>query len=163
MKSGKILVANQDGAFVIKMEGDVRLTVCTALDDFLDDMFSVNGFASVVIDLVSATNIDSTTLGLLAKLAVKAKAGFGLVPVIVSSNPDINRVLSSMGFENVFDIRNELCCDEKDLAELPISEGSEEEVKQRVIEAHRVLMGLSDSNHAKFCELVSHLETQCGP
>lgn len=163
MKSGKILVANQDGAFVIKMEGDVRLTVCTALDDFLDNMFSTNGFASVVIDLVNATNIDSTTLGLLAKLAVKAKAGFGLVPVIVSSNPDINRVLSSMGFESVFDIRKELCCDENGLAELPISAGSEEEVKKRVIEAHRVLMGLSDSNHAKFCELVSHLETQCAP
>ena len=73
MQPGRILVAGQDGAFVIKLVGDVRLTLCTTLDEFFDEMLSVEGFASVVVDLSDALNVDSTTLGLLAKLAIKAK------------------------------------------------------------------------------------------
>src|SRR5690606_10052846 len=120
-----------------------------------DEMLSVEGFASVVVDLADASNIDSTTLGLLAKLAIKAKARFQYVPLILSTNPDITRVLESMGFDRVFRIREAPLCSDEDLGELPVLPDSEEGVRQRVLDAHRVLMGMSASNHAKFRELVS--------
>lgn len=161
MQPGRILVAGQDGAFVIKLVGDVRLTLCTTLDEFFDEMLSAEGFASVVVDLSDALNVDSTTLGLLAKLAIKAKERFKFVPVILSTNRDITRVLESMGFDRVFRIREEPLLDDEDLGELPVLPCSEDSVKKRVLEAHRILMGLSDSNHAKFRELVSLLEGQC--
>ncbi|CAA0088138.1 Uncharacterised protein [Zhongshania aliphaticivorans] len=161
MQPGRILVAEQDGAFVIKLIGDVRLTLCTTLDEFFDEMLSVDGFASVVVDLSDALNVDSTTLGLLAKLAIKAKERFKFVPVILSTNPDITRILQSMGFDRVFNVREEPLLNDEDLGELPVLPCSEDAVKARVLEAHRTLMGLSDSNHAKFRELVSLLEGQC--
>ncbi|MFT7403922.1 STAS domain-containing protein [Zhongshania sp.] len=161
MQPGRILVAGQDGAFVIKLVGDVRLTLCTTLDEFFDEMLSVEDFASVVVDLSDALNVDSTTLGLLAKLAIKAKERFKFVPVILSTNRDITRVLESMGFDRVFHIREEPLLNDEDLGELPVLPCSEDSVKKRVLEAHRTLMGLSDSNHAKFRELVSLLEGQC--
>jgi anti-anti-sigma factor len=161
MQLGRILVAGQGGAFVIKLVGDVRLTLCTTLDEFFDEMLSVENFASVVVDLSDALNVDSTTLGLLAKLAIKAKERFKFVPVILSTNRDITRVLESMGFDRVFSIREEPLLNDEDLGELPVLPCSEDSVKKRVLEAHRILMGLSDSNHAKFRELVSLLEGQC--
>ncbi|GAB3374233.1 STAS domain-containing protein [Spongiibacter taiwanensis] len=161
MQPGKILVAEQDGAFVIKLVGDVRLTLCTTLDEFFDEMLSVQGFASVVVDLADAVNIDSTTLGLLAKLAIKAKQRYHYVPLILSTNSDITRVLESMSFDRVFRIREAPLMNDEDLGELPVLPDSEEGVRLRVLEAHRVLMGMSDSNHAKFRELVSLLEGQC--
>jgi anti-anti-sigma factor len=161
MQLGRILVAGQSGAFVIKLVGDVRLTLCTTLDEFFDEMLSVENFASVVVDLSDALNVDSTTLGLLAKLAIKAKERFKFVPVILSTNRDITRVLESMGFDRVFSIREEPLLNDEDLGELPVLQCSEDSVKKRVLEAHRILMGLSDSNHAKFRELVSLLEGQC--
>jgi anti-anti-sigma factor len=161
MQLGRILVAGQGGAFVIKLVGDVRLTLCTTLDEFFDEMLSVENFASVVVDLSDALNVDSTTLGLLAKLAIKAKERFKFVPVILSTNRDITRVLESMGFDRVFSIREEPLLNDEDLGELPVLQCSEDSVKKRVLEAHRILMGLSDSNHAKFRELVSLLEGQC--
>ncbi len=161
MQPGKILVAEQDGAFVIKLVGDVRLTLCTTMDQFFDEMLASAGFASVVVDLIDASNIDSTTLGLLAKLAIKANQRFGYVPVILSTNPDITRVLDSMGFDRVFSIRQQPLLDDEDLGELPILPDSEEGVRSRVLEAHRILMGMNDSNRAKFRELVSLLEGQC--
>lgn len=161
MQPGKILVAEHDGAFVIKLVGDVRLTLCTTLDEFFDEMFASEGFASVVVDLADAVNVDSTTLGLLAKLALKAKERFSFVPVILSTNPNITRVLDSMGFDRVFRIRQEPLEDDEDLGELPVLPESEEGVHKRVLEAHRVLMGLSEDNRAEFRELVSLLEGQC--
>ncbi|NKI17177.1 STAS domain-containing protein [Spongiibacter sp. KMU-166] len=161
MQPGKILVAEQDGSFVIKLVGDVRLTLCTTMDEFFDEMLGTSGFVSVVVDLADASNIDSTTLGLLAKLAIKAKQRFAYTPLILSTNPDITRVLESMGFDRVFRIREEPLCTDEDLGELPVLPDSEDRVCKRVLEAHRVLMGMNESNRAKFRELVSLLEGQC--
>lgn len=160
MQPGKILVAEQQGSFVIKLVGDVRLTLCSTLDEYFEEMFSSPDFASVMVDLTEAENIDSTTLGLLAKLALMAKKRFNLIPAILSTNPDITRVLESMGFDRVFRIREQPLVDDEDLGELPPVEESEEKLREKVLEAHRVLMGLSDKNKAQFRELVNMLEQQ---
>lgn len=158
MHPGKILVAEHSGAYMLKLIGDVRLSFCTALDDFLDRMFSAPNFASVIIDLTEAENIDSTTLGQLAKISIAARRNFKLVPVVLSTNPDITRVLDAMGFNRVFDIRNELPRTDEQLGELPAVAGNESIVRERVIEAHQVLMGMNATNHAQFKELVCALE-----
>ncbi len=158
MQPGKILVAEQSGAFLLKLTGDVRLSFCTALDEFLEHMFTAPNFASVIIDLTEAENIDSTTLGQLAKISIAARRRFDLTPVILSSNPDITRVLDAMGFRRVFDIRNQLPTSPEQLGELPQVDGNESEVREKVIEAHQILMGMNTQNHAQFKELVSALE-----
>jgi anti-anti-sigma factor len=159
MHPGKILVAQQGGAFVIKLAGDVRLTFCTTLDEFFDRMFADPQFASVIIDLCEADNIDSTTLGQLAKLAITAKRIHHLVPVVLSSNPNITRILRSMGFERVFDIREQRPQTDAQLAELPAVASSEVAVHDKVLDAHRVLMGMNEQNRAQFRELVCALES----
>ncbi len=161
MQPGRILVAEQEGSNVVKLVGDVRLTLCTVLDDYFEEMFSSENFSSVLVDLTEADNVDSTTLGLLAKLALMAKKRYEFIPVILSTNPDITRVLQSMGFDRVFRIRQFPLNNDQDLGELPQVEGSEGAVKEKVLEAHRVLMGLNDANKAKFRELVSMLEKKC--
>lgn len=158
MQAGRILVAEQHGSFVIKLVGDVRLTFCAALDEFFERMFGNPDFVSVIIDVSEAENIDSTTLGQLAKLAVSADRRFGFKPVIVSTNPDISRVLETMGFERVFDIRRQMPASRDELAELPVIADDESVVRSKVIEAHRVLMGLSEQNRAQFSDLVTCLE-----
>lgn len=158
MQAGKILVAEQSGAFMLKLVGDVRLSFCTALDDFLERMFSAPNFASVLIDLTEAENIDSTTLGQLAKISIASRRRFDLLPVILSTNPDITRVLETMGFSRVFDIRQDMPRTREQLGELPIVDGNENVVRESIIEAHQVLMGMNAQNHAQFKELVSALE-----
>lgn len=159
MQPGKILVAEQSGAFVLKLIGDVRLSFCTALDDFLEHMFTAPDFASVIVDLTEAENIDSTTLGQLAKISVAARRRVDPAPVILSTNPDITRVLDAMGFRRVFDIRDQWPHTSEQLGELPWLNGCEAVVREKVIEAHQVLMGMNAHNHAQFRELVSALET----
>ena len=158
MSEGRILAASHDGAYVIRMTGDVRLTLCTTIDDYFQRMFDDPDFASVWVDLCDAQGIDSTTLGLLAKLALKVKEKFGFEPAIYSCEPGINRLLKSMGFQRLFDLHEEACRDPEDIHEIPTVMGSEESVKKKVIEAHRVLMDISDENSDRFKDLITALE-----
>jgi anti-anti-sigma factor len=158
MQEGRILAASHNGAYVIRFEGDVRLTLCTTIDDYFQKMFDDPAFASVWVDLCSAEGLDSTTLGLLAKLALTVKERFGFQPAIYSCDPGINRLIKSMGFQRLFDLREEVCGNPEEAVAIPAVEGSESEVKDKVIEAHKVLMELSSENRARFKDLLTALE-----
>jgi len=159
MSSGKILVARNNGVYVLKFIGDVRLTLCAALDIFLEKIVAEPALQAVFIDLTDTQGIDSTSLGFLAKISILTQKTFGWKPSIISVSEDITRVLLSMSFDQVFNIIEDRIDDGNDLDELPYMECSEQETKEQVLEAHKILMGLSEDNKAKFQELVSMLES----
>ncbi len=158
MSTGKIQFAEQDGTFVLKFTGEVRLTLCSALDATIEHIFSSLNFSSIVIDLTETQSIGSTTLGLLAKLSILSRQRIGLLPMLTTNNPDILRLLDSMGFDQVFNIVETVVPCPDCLTDLPPQDQSEAEVRSRVLEAHRVLMGLNESNRNAFRDLVSALE-----
>ncbi len=157
-QKGRILVAVHEGVYLLKLVGDVRVSLCTAVDGFLDNMFRDPNFKSVLVDLTGTQAIDSTSLGILAKLSIHASKRTGCVPTLVSDNPDITRILHTMGFEDVFNLVAEVPEDPGQLAELAPCMASEEDVRRRVIEAHKYLMSLSESNRETFRDLVETLE-----
>lgn len=163
MQAGKVLVAEHEGAYVLKLVGDVRLTLCASLDDFIERMFSNPKFSSVLIDLTETDGADSTTLGVLAKLSIRAQQQFHFQPVIFSTNPDITRIMESMGFTEIFDIQNKAPGDIDDLGELPLKNETEDEMRRKIIDAHRVLMNLSAENELRFTELINTLESSHAP
>ena len=158
MQDGKILAANQDGAYVIRLVGDVRLTLCTTIDDYFFRMYQDPTFASVSVDVCQAEGIDSTTLGLLAKLALTVKEKFGFVPIIYSSDSGINRLLRSMGFQRLFELSEEACGSDDGSDEVPMVAGTEQAVKEKIVDAHKVLMNLSEENRTRFQDLMTALE-----
>ena len=158
MSMGRIQFAEEQGTFVLKFIGEVRLTLCSAPDATIEQIFTAPNFSSIVIDLTETHNIDSTTLGLLAKLSILSRQKVGLLPTLVTVHPDISRLLQSMGFDQVFNIINSpLPCPDC-LTDLPSQDQSEEVVKAKVLEAHRILMSLNESNRAAFHDLVNALE-----
>ena len=158
MSTGRIQFAEQDGTFVLKFVGEVRLTLCSALDATIEKIFTALNFSTIVIDLTETESIDSTTLGLLAKLSILSRQRIGLLPMLTTNNPDILRLLDSMGFDQVFNIVETVLPCPDCLTDLPPQDQSEAEVRSRVLEAHRVLMGLNESNRNAFRDLVSALE-----
>ena len=159
MEPGKILVAEQQGAHVVKLLGDVRLNLCSALDDYFERIFSDEGFLSVIVDLSEADNLDSTALGTLARLGVTAKQEHGFTPVILCTNPDISRILETMGFDQLFQVRDSHLRSDKELEQLPQVACCENEMRDKVLAAHKTLMGLNEHNRAAFSELVCSLES----
>lgn len=160
MRSAKILAADNNGVHVLKFVGDVRVTISNAIDRYIDKLLQSETFRSVVIDLTETVGIDSTSLGLLAKIAIRTQEKFGIVPSIISTNPNVTRILESMGFDEVFVIVAEPVQSLSQLAELPIDDLSECDMRKKVLEAHRILMNLCDSNQLKFRDLVHALESE---
>lgn len=159
MSDGKIQFAEYNETFVLKCVGDVRLTFCSALNETIEKILKTNSFKSIVIDLTEVISIDSTTLGLLAKLSILSKRKFGMLPTLASTNPDVSRVLDSMGFNQVFNVVHTPAPCPECLDDLPEQDQSEAVVKERVLEAHQILMSLNQSNRDAFRDLVSALES----
>lgn len=158
MAQGKILVASHDGVYVLKLEGDVRVTLCGAVDSFLETMFADPELSSIVVDLSDAEAIDSTTLGLLARLSIESKERLGAPPTLISTRKDITRVLVTMGLDDVFNILEEPLSAPEQLGELECVEIGEDAMRRKVIDAHRALMDLNGRNQATFQDLVDALE-----
>lgn len=160
MNSGKILVAGQDGTHVMKFVGDVRVVLGNAIDNCVAAILGEADFKSIYVDLTEAEGIDSTSLGLLARMSVQAKARCNVVPTIISTNDDITKILFSMGLERMFSIIQEPIPEPDDLKEYLASPGSENSLKRKVIDAHRVLMDINENNQIEFQDLVQTLENE---
>ena len=116
---------------------------------------------SVLVDLSDAIAIDSTSLGVLAKLSMAVQRERNKLPTLVCSSPDIIRILENMSFDDIFAIVDNHYAASQNLAELPMANDLDENtVRERVIDAHRVLMSLNDNNHAAFKDLVQALEAK---
>ncbi|OZG73394.1 anti-anti-sigma factor [Hahella sp. CCB-MM4] len=160
MSGYKILQAEQQGIYVLKFIGEIRLYLCSTLDRLIDLMKDDANFLTVVIDLTETSVVDSTTLGLLAKIGIFARKNNKLLPTIISTNPDITRLIYSMGFDELFIIVEKAATEIEHLDEIPILHASEQEVREKVLAAHKVLMDLNANNREAFKDLVKALEEE---
>lgn len=158
MSEGSIYYACRNGHYVLKFVGEVRLTLCSTIDLHLEEVLARSEITQTLIDLTETTTIDSTSLGLIAKLAIKAKERGMPRPTLISTNPDITRILYSMGFDQVFLLIDNIPTSKEDLEQVPFVQESEAQVRNRIINAHRVLIDLNDANRNAFKDLVATLE-----
>ena len=158
MDNGNVLHASRDGIHVLRFIGDIRYTLSPSIDRYLDEIFTraePNGF---VIDLTETDSIDSTNLGLLARLATRMQ-GLGARRVtIVSNRGDINAVLYSMALDEVFDIVEDTCLETDATQEVPQKNTDRETLERTLIDAHRALMDLNENNREMFRDVVTALE-----
>lgn len=155
---GDILFAVQDGHYVVKFVGDVRLTLCSTIDQHLKEIMCRDDITDTLVDLTETLNIDSTSLGLIGKLAIKSAKCEMPKPTLVSTNADVTKILYAMGFDQVFLLLEELPTSRQDLAKVPFVQESDDEVKAKIIEAHRVLIDLNDRNRDEFKDLLEALD-----
>ncbi len=158
MTSGAIYYAKRDTIYVVKFVGDIRCTMSCALDEFLNRLFARGDFDRIAIDLTETTTIDSTNLGLLAKVANFMHGRFHRKPLLISTNDDVNAVLESMGFEDVFEIcQCDGNCHLGDAELLQIDEPSRTAMARTMLDAHRTLSDLNDYNRQEFKSVIGAL------
>jgi anti-anti-sigma factor len=142
----------------LKFNGDIRVGLCGALDAFCERMLNAADFRSVIVDLADTIAIDSTALGCLARLSLSVQKVRDKIPTLICRSQDVRRVLLNMGFDDVFAIVADGAVQSVDLVDLP--EVDESETRERVIEAHKVLMSLNENNRETFQSLVDALEQE---
>ncbi|MBB5212328.1 STAS domain-containing protein [Microbulbifer hydrolyticus] len=162
MQSGQIMVGDHQGIYVVKLVGDVRLNLCTSFDNFIDKMFSHGEFRGVVFDMHDTDGVDSTTLGLMAKIAFRSAERNGGKPLVLCEDRGLLHLLDSMGFEELMDISSDADNDAYQVEPAPLKCNAPDEhtARDMVLEAHRVLMSMNEQNEATFRDLVHALETE---
>ena len=158
MDSGNILHASHDDIHVLRFIGDIRYTLSPSIDRFLEDIFTRSKPAGFVIDLTETDSIDSTNLGLLARLAKRMKTLDTRRITIVSNRTDINSVLNSMALDEVFDIVEDVSLEIKATREVPQQDIDRETLTRTLIDAHRALMEINEHNRKTFQDVVTTLE-----
>jgi anti-anti-sigma regulatory factor len=160
MSSGKILAADYKHMAMLKFVGDVRVLMSSTLDNYCQGLYRRAILDAMVVDLSETTGIDSTALGLLAKMAIQLRNRFNVIPTVVSPKPDITRILRSMSFDLIFNIVDSRSSGDTPYQELKQQKESEDSVREKVIDAHLTLMTLSEENRLEFQDLVQSLKNQ---
>jgi anti-anti-sigma factor len=157
-EDGKVLYAAHGGVHILRYVGPVRYPLAPSVDRFVGQILESTPDAAFAIDLTQTSIIDSTNLGLLAKIANRVRAADGPRISIVSSRPDISQLLASMGFDEVFDIVENSSTPTPAGKQLQSDVPDRETLTQTVLETHRLLMELNDRNRVMFRDVVETLE-----
>jgi anti-anti-sigma factor len=158
MATGTIFYARHERTYVLKLVGELRYTLSESFNAFLDRLFKRQDFDNILIDLTEAQSIDSTMLGLLAKIASFMRARFDSRAVLVCDNPDINQLLDSLGFYGIFTICEQGPGETAPLQRLTADATSADAMAATILEAHSILSEVNDCNKALFRDVIDALQ-----
>ncbi len=160
MSTGHVEYASLNGTHIFKLIGEVRAQSCISLDKLLVKIEQQKDVVGAIVDLTETTFIDSTVLGILAKLGLKLKQIHHIQAVMLSTNSDISTLANSMGLGQVFVILN-YCGDPNVCTRALIDDHvTHNAMLCTVLDAHKTLMKLNDNNQNMFEPLVKQLEKQ---
>ena len=160
MSTSKIYYAENSGIHGLKYVGQIRYTIGASLDKFIKTLFDGPSPEGFMVDLREVETIDSTNLGLVARIANLMKQAGAPRVTLVSTNEDINTLLLSIGFDEVFDIVDEAGHVMSDSQELGLQEDTGPEMARTVLNAHRELMSINEDNKARFKDIIELFEQQ---
>lgn len=160
MSTGKILAADYKHMAMLKFVGEVRVVMSTTLDNYFSGLYRRGILDAMLVDMSETRSIDSTALGLLAKMSIQLRNRFNVMPTIISPNPDITRILRSMSLDLICKIVSSVPRQQTQYQELKLQMESEASVRDKVIDAHLTLMTMSEQNRLEFQDLVSALKQQ---
>ncbi|HVY68946.1 MAG TPA: STAS domain-containing protein [Verrucomicrobiae bacterium] len=161
--STKLTVSMTEDVVLIRVAGRA---ICTAGCDFkkLANELGQRGYHSFLIDLKDCELMDSTFLGLLADLAMRAEEASGDSggsPSIKLFNPNqrVLEIIEQLGIAELFDIIRSEEAPEIDGETITASPAryTRAEVSQTCLEAHRRLMDLNPENVARFKDVTKFL------
>lgn len=158
MAEGTARYAREGGTWYLKLGGDLRHPLGPALNALLDRAFADPQYTRFVIDLTGAENIDSTCLGILARIGNQATRIAGARPTIVSTNEDITEVLLAVCFDRMFNLVGAAGVAGDGLSPVAGVTADEDSMLALVLEAHRRLCAIDERTHAVFRDLVGALE-----
>ncbi len=160
MAAGAAFYVRQGDVYILKLSGDVRYTMGCALRDFLDGLFARTDYTAIIVDLTEAHSIDSTSLGLLARIANFSQERFQQKTTLLSTHPDVNQILENLGFYEIFTIRDSGEAISATLQQVALSDPScnKEALTRIVYEAHRTLSDLNPSNQEAFKSVLDTLK-----
>lgn len=150
--NGKVLISQKDGVFRIKVSGRATFDCAPPLRD-LAKTLEGKKFLGIQVDLKNCEWMDSTFMGCLAMLGLRASKNSAPME-ICSAGENNTALLTGLGLKKLFRFTNRALSTEdgcwKDGGTgVDFAPGAE-----MVLEAHKTLMGVDEKNIEKFEKVV---------
>jgi ABC-type transporter Mla MlaB component len=156
MKKTDLLIAHNKGAYTIMVEGRANFDYGLPLRNFarnLDDDFN-----RIAIDLSSCLGMDSTFMGIMAMIGLKAKKNHVQVEII-NAGKNNRYLLEGLGLDKLFKFVNQDKCEICDKsASAPDEASTPLKTAETVVDAHKTLMDVDKGNVPKFEKVVEFAE-----
>ncbi len=156
-----------DGTLVLRLCGPIRFVACQALRGFVDGLRTSE--EDVLIDLRDVQTIDSTGMGLLARIGRSSLEGRGRRAAIACPCNDIATTLRSAAFDTLFVMLDAYPFDEHDagFTEMPLGAGAPDggsdaqlTLGRVILDAHRDLASMSEHNVEVYRDVITALEAE---
>ena len=160
MTTGQIHYAVSGSRAFLKLAGVIRYPLSQRLSLAVGRLFAKAEVRGVVVDLQEAEFIDSTCMGLLARVATRCLDMACERPIIVSVQPEVNRLLRAMGFDRVFVLIENPSAPTACLASAAELAGIFPRPDPKlVLDAHRALCEINERNRHLFQNVIEQLES----
>jgi anti-anti-sigma factor len=158
MTEGTYYFAIIDRLCILKPVGNIIYTLSPDADTFLNKLFTDNRADDILFDLTDTEYIDSTNLGILARISKVHCRPDERKYTIVSTRRVINEILFNLNFDKIFTIITEPVLLNGKMELLPHSEKKHTDLAPILLKAHRFLMSMNEANKSKFREVVEFLK-----
>lgn len=160
MTMGHVTHVEKEGVHVLRYFGAVNFLLAPGIQNFVDHLIDDQRVSGLVFDLSCASSLDSTNLGLMARVNERLVSKGAANSVIISGNEDIDVVLRSMGFDRTFELLpadGHACAPDVEAIETPSP--SSVELKRTMLDAHQALVRMSEAGRKEFEAVVACLES----
>ena len=155
------LIAEKDKMCFVKLIGKSDYMSCANFKQFVDESVEDKKYQEVFIDLTELEFIDSTNLGILAKFTDYMITTYNRKAVIYSTNKNINQIIRSVGFFDAFLVLETEVNKAVELRQINKSDKlSKEQLGEILLDAHKTLMELNETNKEIFSDVVKNLSKE---
>ena len=162
MNGGQIYYAVVEERGFLKLAGVIRHPLSQRLSQAARRVLTNSGIRGIIVDLQEAQFIDSTCLGLLARVATRCLEQSLGRPIVVSTQKDVTRQLETMGLDQIFVLVKDpaspgaaLYADAAELADLVPRPDP-----KMILDAHRALCELNLNNQHLFQSVIEILDSE---
>ncbi len=154
----KFLMAVNDDKYFIKIVGNAKYTNCNDFGILVNEILNKKECEDILVDLRETQFMDSTNLGLLAKLAGYIFTKFERKMTIISTDKDINDLLVNTGFDQIMLIVDKPEFFGRDMEEIGNTNDVQINMAKMMLDAHLALSQINEENKQQFkavCEMLS--------
>ena len=157
-RTGTYQVALHQGTYFLKLSGHLGFSSSVPFAKIIEVIGDAPDCTGALIDLRDVDMIDSTHLGLIARLALEAQSKLGQQLTIVSTGKHVPHALKTTGLQHlalVIDAHHGEIPAVELIQSLPASKRS---VAQVMLEAHQTLISLNQDNKNTYQDVVAMLQ-----
>lgn len=140
----------------IRLRGELRYTESAVFDRYVNSLIADAAFSGLVLDLSETTYMDSTNLGLIAKLMVSLWSRHEKKAVIYCPNHNVAHMITSVGLDEMANLITGR--QKKSVDYSHIDGGEERDLNEMMLEAHKTLSDLNEENRLMFKSVVDLLQ-----